>query len=127
MIGDLEYAVKGGRLPKFVKSMADGFNIKPILDISPGKKPKIAGVIRQKKQMIRQFAKKILAKLDANKHYRIGVLHNDAAEKGQKLLELLTLESHNIESSFLVEGGVTIGSHSGPGTLGVAIQEYHPF
>ena len=127
LVGDLEYAVKGGRLPKFVKNIANSLNIKPILDISPGKKPKIAGVIRQKKQMIRQFAKKILAKLEPNKRYRLGVLHGEAVENGQKLLELLTLESHNIESSFLVDSGVTIGAHSGPGTLGVAIQEYYPF
>ena len=126
LIGNLEYAVKGGRLPKFVKNIADIFNIKPILDISLGKKPKIIGVIRGKKYATRQFAKKTLAKLDPSKHYRIGVLHGEAPEEGQKLLELLTLHTHNIESSFLVDGGVTIGSHSGPGTLGIAIQEYLP-
>ncbi len=126
LVGDLEYATKGGRLPRFVKNIADTFSVKPMLDISFGKKPKIVSIIRGKKQPTRQFAKKVLAQLDPEKRYRIGVVHGEVPEEGQKLLELITLKANNIESSFLVDAGVTIGSHSGPGTLGIAVQEYFP-
>ena len=126
LVGDLEYAAKGGRLPRFVKNIADTFGVRPMLDISFGKKPRIMGIIRSKKHTTRQFAKKVLAQLDIKKRYRIGILHGEAAEEGQKLLELMTLNAINIESCFLVDAGVTIGSHSGPGTLGIAVQEYLP-
>lgn len=123
LVGDLEYAVKGGRVPRFIKKITDLLNVRPILNIAPGKKAKICGVIRSKHHHTRIFAKKILSKLEANKRYRIGLIHCQSPEQGQKLLEMLTLKSRNIDSSFLVNCGVTIGSHAGPGTLGVAIQE----
>lgn len=123
MIGNLEYSVKGGRIPAFVKKIANWFHVNPIIKIQPGKKPTIGGVVRGKQHLTRLFAKKILAKLDPNKRYRIGLIHCQSPEQGQKLLEMLTLKARNIESSFLVNCGVTIGSHSGPGTLGVALQE----
>lgn len=123
LLGNLDYAVKGGRVPGFVKRIADWFRLQPMLDISKGKKPKICGVIRSKKGITRIFARRVLAKLDPNKKYRIAVGHCQAPDEGQKLLELLTLKSKSIQSSYLVGLGVTIGSHTGPGTLGVAILE----
>jgi DegV family protein with EDD domain len=123
MVGNLDYAVKGGRLPKSAKRVADWFKVRPILALMPGKKAKIAGVIRGKNHITRQFAKKILAKLEPSKRYRLGLIHCQAPEQGQKLLEMLTMKSRNIESSYLVNCGVTIGAHAGPGTLGVAILE----
>lgn len=123
LIGDLRFAVKSGRLPKFVKRIADMFNVKPMITVAPGKKAKICGVIRGKEHITRKFAKKVLSKLDPNKRYRLGLIHCQCPEQGQKLLEMLTLKSRNIESSFLVNCGVTIGSHTGPGTIGVAVQE----
>ena len=123
IVGNLEYAVKGGRLPAFVKRMADWFNIKPILDMAPGRKPKMGGVIRNKDQMVQKFADKVLAKMQRNKHYRVGVLHCETPTQGQELLNYLTQSGRLIDTIFLVNASVTIGSHAGPGTLGVAFME----
>lgn len=123
MVGNLEYAVKSGRLPKIVKNIADWFKVRPMINIAPGKKAKICGIIRGHHHITRLFAKKVLAKLDGSKRYRVGIIHCQTPDQGQKLLEMLTLKSRNIESSFVVNCGVTIGSHAGPGTLGVALLE----
>ena len=123
MIGNLLYAVKGGRLSGFAKKIADWFKVTPILHILLNRKIKVAGIIRTKHKVTKQFAKKVLSKMDPEKHYRIGLIHCETPEEGQKLLELMTFNSPNIESSFLVNCGVTIGSHAGPGTLGVSFME----
>jgi DegV family protein with EDD domain len=125
-VGNLDYAVKGGRVPKFVKSVADFLRIKPILEVRFNHKPKITGVIRNQRDFVAKMATKIAKKLDPHKRYRIGVMHCEVPEQGQQLLDLLLKHAHNIESSFMVDCGVTIGSHTGPGTLGVAVQEYQP-
>jgi DegV family protein with EDD domain len=126
LIGNLDYAVKGGRLPKFIKTVANLFKIRPILAIQFNKKPSIVGVIRGKHDIVSQFARKILKKLDPSKRYRIAVMHCEAAESGSALLQYLLENTSNIETSFVVACGVTIGSHSGPNTIGVAVQEYVP-
>lgn len=123
MIGNLDYAVKSGRLPKVAKKIADWFKVRPMINIAPGKKAKICGIIRGERHITRLFAQKVLTKLDPNKRYRLGLIHCQSPEQGQKLLEMLTLKSRNIESSYLVNCGVTIGSHAGPGTLGVSFLE----
>jgi DegV family protein with EDD domain len=123
MIGNLLYAVKGGRLSGFAKKIADWFKVTPILHILLNRKIKVVGIIRTKNKVTKQFAKKVLSKMDPEKHYRIGLIHCETPEEGQKLLELMTFNSPNIESSFLVNCGVTIGSHAGPGTLGVSFME----
>ena len=126
MVGDLNYSVRGGRVPKFVKSIADFFKITPILTIQIDAKPKISGIVRTPKNRVEQFAKKIQKYIDPHKRYRLAVGHGNDLKAGQQLFDILTGNNHNIESSFLTETGVTIGSHSGPGTLGVALQEYIP-
>ena len=123
IIGNLDYAIRGGRLPKSVGRVAKWFKLTPIIHIAQDKKPKPVGVIRGEAGRTRKFADVVRQKLDPNKRYRLGILHCQAEKEGQKLLEKIMLRSNNIESSFLVNASVTVGSHSGPGTLGVAILE----
>lgn len=125
-IGDINYGVRGGRIPKFVKTVGDLFKITPILEVRMDAKPKIAGITTTSKNRVEQFAKKMQKKIDPKKRYRIGVGHANDPVAGQALLDILTKNNTNIESAFLTEIGVTIGSHSGPGTIGVALQEYVP-
>jgi DegV family protein with EDD domain len=127
LMGDIGYGVRGGRVPKFAKSVADFLKVSPIMEIRLDAKPKIAGLVTNNlDRYVEQFAKKMQKKIDPKKRYRIAVGHANDPVAGQKLLDLMTQNNSNIESSFLTEIGVTIGSHAGPGTIGVALQEYVP-
>ena len=123
ILRSLEYAVKGGRVPKAAKTVADLLGIMPIMQVNHVNKPKIIGMIRNKSKAIEKFAKKIHTEINPSKRYRIAISHCLCPEDAQQLLDLLLAELHNIESSLIVPCGVTIGSHSGPGTLGIALQE----
>jgi DegV family protein with EDD domain len=126
LMGDMEYGVRGGRVPKFAKTVADFLKVTPILELRLDAKPKIAGLITKSNHRVEQFAKKMQKKIDPKKRYRIAVGHANDPVAGQKLLDLMTQNNSNIESAFLTEIGVTIGTHAGPGTIGVAFQEYVP-
>ena len=125
-IGDISYGVRGGRIPKMVKTVAELFKISPILEVRLDKKPTIAGVVTTSARRVEQFAKKMQKKMDPKKRYRLAVGHANDPVAGQKLLDLMTQNNSNIESAFLTDVGVTIGTHSGPGTIGVSFQEYLP-
>jgi uncharacterized protein len=133
LIGDLEYGVRGGRVPKFVKTIADFFKITPILELCLETKPKMAGFVTSSSgRRVEIFAKKMQKKLDAakktnpGKRYRIAVGHANDLASAQKLFDIITKNNSNIETAFITDVGVTIGTHSGPGTLGLAFQEYTP-
>lgn len=123
LVGNLEYAVKGGRIPAVAKRIADWFNIAPVLYILPGRKAKILGVLKKNDNIVEGFAKKVLKKLSSKKTYRLGMIHCQAPERGQVLSDALHRQLKHIDSSYLVNCAVTIGAHSGPGTVGVAVLE----
>jgi DegV family protein with EDD domain len=126
VLESLDYAVKGGRMPKFVKTIADIFGVCPIVHMRREEKAKIIGFGTGVDSAIKKFGKKLLKSMNSNKKYRIGIVHCKNLKGAEKLLNYLNDHARNIESSFMMDCGVTIGSHTGPGTLGVAIQEYVP-
>jgi hypothetical protein len=126
MLGRLDYAVRGGRVPRFVKVVADALHLTPVLMSRRGGKIGAGTVILGRSNRTRRFARLIRRRMRPDRRYRISVGHANAEAQGRELLAAILDGLSNIHSSFLTTTGTALGVHGGPGMLVCAIQEYEP-
>lgn len=120
-IYDLSYPVKGGRLKKSVKMIADFLRIRPVLTTRDGLIDK-AGILLGVKNLERKLAQFIRKKLDKSKYYNIQVGHCNNPD-GAELLKLTLADFENIQNIYVIEMGCALGVHAGPGSISVGVQE----
>ena len=122
MVNDLSYVVKGGRLPMWIKRVADFLNIKPIMTTKNNGSMGIAGSIRGDDNFPKKIYKFITKKISIDKTYNISIGHSNTLKTGQNLKEMIEKKHKNINSIYLIDMGCALGVHAGPGALAVAIQ-----
>jgi DegV family protein with EDD domain len=124
IVKDLRYAVRGGRIPSWVKKSSDLLAVTPVLHIKQGGRIRAAGVLLGRDKRISKFARLLAKRLDDRAELAIGIGHalceDDALELERQLRELLP----NIVRCFVTPLGSGIGAHGGPGTIAVAAQYY---
>ncbi len=120
-VNDLKYAVKGGRLPKSIKILADIFRITPILTAKNGSIDK-AAILWGKNNIENKFSKFIQRKMIKSERYIIQIGHCNNIS-GAKLLKSNIEKLKNINHIYVIEMGCALGVHAGPGSLTVGIQE----
>ncbi|MCK9909817.1 DegV family protein, partial [Microbacteriaceae bacterium K1510] len=119
IVDTLTYLQKGGRIGKASAVIGSLLNIKPILTLEPG------GIVAPFDKV--RGSKKALARVvEALKEYAgdspviAMVLHGAAPVEAAALLEQVKQE-FNVTESYLTEIGPVIGTHTGPGLLGVGM------
>jgi hypothetical protein len=124
VVKDLRYAVRGGRVPSWVKSLADFLQVMPVLRTRANGRLLAGGVLFGRGGHIAKFARFISRRLRKEGRLRIGIGHAlcepDALELERRLKETLP----NIVDSFVAPLGAGIGVHGGPGTIAVGVQHY---
>lgn len=123
---DLSYAVKGGRVPRSKKLLADLLHITPVLTATPDGYVKAGGIFFGKEPFVEKFHAFLMRKLDPRRTYRVSVSHCNVPEDGQRLLDLLCESLPNVADAWLMDTGSALGVHAGPGSLVVGVQEYEP-
>ena len=126
LLGRLDFAVRGGRVPVLVGKLASLLHVAPILMNHPGGRISAGGVLFGTKHLRKQFAAFVRRRIRSERRYRISVGHANAEAEGRRLLEEITAGLPNIESSYLTPLGTALGVHGGPGMLVVALQDYVP-
>jgi DegV family protein with EDD domain len=126
MLGRLDYAVRGGRVPRFVKVIADALHLTPVLMSRRGGRIGAGTLILGRSNLIHRFARLIRRRMRPHRRYRLAVGHANAEAQGRELLAAILAGRGNIHSSFLTTTGTALGVHGGPGMLVCAIQEYEP-
>jgi fatty acid-binding protein DegV len=121
-VKDLSYIVRGGRLPGWVKKIADFIHIRPVLSTKDNGSMGIGGVIRGTSNLPEKMSKLILGKMDADKSYNISIGHSNTLEDGEKLMNLIQKGHSKITFIYLMDIGCALGVHAGPGSLAVGIQ-----
>jgi len=120
--GSLEYAVRGGRVPRWVKRVADALRVMPVLHNDPGGKVSAGGVLFGRHDLRSKFARWVRRRMRDDVTYRLIVGHANCEADGQWLLQELSLP--NVAYAKLVAIGSALGAHGGPGMLVVGLQEY---
>ena len=126
LLNDLRYAVKGGRVPSKVKTIANIFRLTPILTANKHGKLKAAGVLFGKTHIASKFLHFLDKKINSDTEYRMLVAHANCKNQGQSLEGDILAKFPNITSNYLLELGGGLGSHAGPGALVIGIQKIDP-
>jgi len=123
LLGDLRFAVRGGRVPRSKKLLADLLRLDPVLTAFPDGRIAAGGVLFGRRDRTGKFARFIARRSNADTRYRIGVGHARNKDGAQRVRELLLEMLPQVESHFITDLGSALGAHGGPGTIVVGIQE----
>ena len=126
LLGRLDFAVRGGRVPRIVKVLADWLHLTPIL-ISHRNGRVSTGTLLFGRQNVRaRFARLVRRRIKDHATYRVAVGHANVEAEGRQLLEEICEGRENIHARYLMPLGTALGVHGGPGMLVVGLQEYEP-
>ena len=122
-VQDLSYAIKGGRVPKIIKTLSDIFNFKPILSMKDDGTMGASSFYFGKKDLPYKLFKIINKKIDKSFQYNILIGHAQAKELGEEIKLLFKENPELFKEIRLIEIGGALGVHTGPGALSVALQK----
>lgn len=123
VLNDLRYAVRGGRLPSWVKTMADLLRLTPIIYTTREGKLRLGGILLGRHNRIERFARHVARKAPKGP-LEVGIGHaiceDDAKALEHHLRELLP----NIQRSVINGVSPAIGVHGGPKLLLVSMKPW---
>jgi hypothetical protein len=123
-ISNLDHASRGGRLPRVAVWLAAVLPVLPILRIGGG--VGVAGVIRRGANPVPALARQVARHCDPARRWRLAIAHAAMAERAEELRAALAAAVPQADPAWVTELGPAASVHGGPGTLGVAVQEYVP-
>ena len=117
-VDTLEFLHRGGRIGGAQRFLGTMLNMKPILAIQDGR---VEGVdrIRTKNKAHDRVLELVNEKIGGKTPVRLATLHANAAEDAKALLTRAEQAFSPVESLF-TEVSPTVGTHAGPGTVGLA-------
>jgi DegV family protein with EDD domain len=126
LVTDLSFAVRGGRVGRGRKWVADRLGLVPIFGLSPEGRLVTRRLVFRRQDTAGALARYALSRMDGQRRWRVAVGHADRPAEAQRLKSLLEAGVPHLESCFVAEIGATLGAHGGPGTLVIAAQHYVP-
>ena len=118
VVDTLEFLHRGGRIGGASRFLGTALQLKPLLEIIDGK---IEGLekIRTKKKAYKRVKEIILERVAGKENIRLAPLHANAVDDAKALLDAIDGEV-NVAEVIFSEVSPVIGSHTGPGTVGIA-------
>jgi DegV family protein with EDD domain len=114
---DLSYAVKGGRVPAWVKRVADFLHLNPVLTASPEGKIGLGGFHIGRGARPSRLARTVVKKMEKQSMYRVMVAHANNAAGAHETRHLILEQHARIHSCHVTEAGPALGVHLGAGAL----------
>ena len=120
-LNTMEYLQKGGRIGRAQSLMGAILNIKPIVRVGDDGIYQTYGKARSQDKALETIVKALQEFTGGKKHIRLAVAHGAAHQAGLYLKEALE-NTFEMKTSIFTQVGPVIGVHTGPGTIGAAIQ-----
>lgn len=117
-VDTLEFLYRGGRIGGGTRFLGTALNFKPILELQDGKIEGIERVRTRKKSLLR-LLELTEERIGGRKPVRLATLHANAPDEAHELLEKALERFEPVENIFS-EVSPVVGTHAGPGTIGVA-------
>jgi DegV family protein with EDD domain len=117
VVDTLEYLHRGGRIGAASKLFATALNIKPVLSIQDGMVHP-AMKVRTRRKALEAVLQLLDEDLAGAERIHVGVLHIAAPEEADRLAVEVQARFHPVEI-IRAECGPVLGTHAGPGTVGV--------
>jgi DegV family protein with EDD domain len=118
VVETLEYLHKGGRIGGAARLFGTALSLKPVLYISGGQ-IELLERVRTKAKATARLLDLIAENVEGKDKVRVSTLHAASPEEGQTLMEKITARVNPTEHISSVVGPA-IGTHVGPGTVGIA-------
>ncbi len=118
VVDTLEFLHRGGRIGTAKRFMGSLLNVKPVLAIENGLIVPLDSVRTQKKALAR-IIEIIEERTAGHKPVRIATLHANNLDTAQRILEESSNRVNPVEQ-VLAEISPAIGTHTGPGAIGLA-------
>jgi DegV family protein with EDD domain len=117
-VDTLEFLHRGGRIGGASRYLGTALNIKPILEVQEGRIEALEKVRTRKKSLVR-LTELIGERIDGREPVRLATLHANSPQDAQELLDMAKDQFNPVETVFS-EVSPVIGTHVGPGTVGLA-------
>jgi DegV family protein with EDD domain len=117
-VDTLEFLHRGGRIGGGSRFLGSALNIKPILEVVGGRVEAVERV-RTRRKSLDRLVEVIEERTRGKNPIRLATLHANAEEEARALLHEAAQRVNPVETIFTTVSPV-IGTHAGPGTLGIA-------
>lgn len=118
VVDTLEFLHRGGRIGGARRFLGSALNIKPILTVHEGK-VEAAGSVRTKAKAVNHIVELVHEQCKGKSQVHLATLHADAEQEAKDIL-VQAGQGLNPVESVLSEVSPAIGTHTGPGTVGLA-------
>ena len=118
VVDTLEYLQKGGRIGGARALLGTMLRIKPILMLQEGRVEPLEQV-RTRRKALQRMIELIAQEMSGYSEVHAAVLHAQAEDEAKALTEQVG-DVLSLKSSFIAEIGPALGTHTGPGVLGIA-------
>lgn len=117
-VDTLEFLYRGGRIGNAARYLATALNIKPILEVTGGRVEAVERIRTRRKSLERLL--EVVEERTAGKHpIRLATLHANARAEACELVDRANGNLNAVET-IIAEVSPVIGTHAGPGTVGLA-------
>lgn len=118
VVNTLDFLHRGGRIGGAQHLLGTALNIKPLLTIQDGKVESVER-IRTKTKAVERLIEVIGEQTTGKSPVRVASLHANAESEAREILNRVINLTNAVESVFTSVSPV-IGTHTGPGTIGIA-------
>ena len=115
-VESLEYAVRGGRLPRAAGALTKLLGIRPLVAFEKGKLVK-KGALLSARRKERKVVRRFLKMLDLSRSYSLGIVYTDNPQAALRLEDELAKSALRISAMYQAVGAAVLGAHAGPGTF----------
>ncbi len=120
VVKDLRYAVRGGRIPGYIRTIADLLRLTPVIRSTQDGRIGTAGFLFGRRARLTRFARYIARRVGDDGPLTILIGHAVCRQEAAELERCLRAEIRDIEHLNITELGTAFGVHGGPETLVVA-------
>lgn len=117
-VDTLEFLHRGGRIGGGSRYLGAALNIKPILEVTGGRVESVERV-RTRKKSLQRILDMVEERVAGSEVVRLATLHANGSDEARDLLEQANRRIKSVESIFSTISPV-VGTHAGPGTIGLA-------
>ena len=119
-VDDLFHLQRGGRVSKTTALVGSALNLKPFLYVSDTGTLVAAGTVRGRKKSLHTLIERMKATLEEHPDYSmpVGIIHGNCYEDALMVAELVK-EKTGFTNIIINDISPSIGTHAGPGALGI--------
>ena len=117
-VDTLEFLQRGGRIGRAAKFAGQLLNVKPILTIEDGEvvpRKRVRGAAKAFAEVPRPFT----GETADGESLRVGIAHAEAPDRAEQLRKMVVGERPHAEVEIVTTLGAVVGTHAGPGTVGL--------